>query len=288
MKEYEGGHPSGHQGFSPKTARRRNEGSINNQQASDPGGPDLKSQECIRLVPNRKLAIIHVRKTGGTSLRRELELSFPKATFFDAGPQLLERHGAGELDCYDIIFGHMFLDSLAKHRARRYTVIFLRDPIAQALSIWSFMRSLAGDPAMAKRADIAAACRYDFDAYVRTEDPNAYEHKRNEFAMILMGEKVKHCVLNETMARTIKTKLGEIDFVGLLEHYAEDSQMLLQILGAKPSTEPVWLNRTQGKIPDQSVSRATRDEILRKSSLDAEIYRLAMLMRRERAGEVHA
>lgn len=242
----------------------------------------MKKHQPSLGIPNRKVAVIHVRKTGGTSLRRELELSFPKATFFDAGPQPLEHAGAGELDRFDIIFGHMFLDNLTKHGAGRYKVLFLRDPIAQAVSMWSFMRSLANDPELGKRPDIVAACRYDFDAYIKTPDPNAYEHKRNEFAMILLGEKIKDHALDEETVRKIKDALKKIDFVGFLEHYAEDSQALLRILGAQPSAKPLWLNRTPKKISEDLIPPETRNEILKKSSLDAEIYRLALLKGQKR------
>ncbi|HOW87244.1 MAG TPA: hypothetical protein P5561_01455 [Candidatus Omnitrophota bacterium] len=233
-------------------------------------------------APNRKVAVIHVPKTGGTSLRHELLSAFPDATHLDAGNWPLERAEAGELDAFDIIFGHMYLHNLDKHKKDRYKVMFFRDPVTQAASVYAFLRSFAKDPVLSKRPDIMAALRYDFDTYIKTEDPNAFGVKRNRLARCLLGERFKDSELDETTLPMIKDKLEEIDFPGLYEHFTEDCQELLGILGAKISAPAVWLNKTPARMPKESISSETQEQILRKCSLDVEIYRLVRLKRQKR------
>lgn len=233
-------------------------------------------------LPNRKVAVIHVPKTGGTSFRHELITNFPHASFLDAGSGPLERADAGELDGFDIIFGHMYLENLAKHRADRYIVVFFRDPVTQAASIYGFLRSFADDPVLSKRADIVAALNYDFDTWVMTSDPNAYNTKRNRYGRTILGEQFKDYDLDKELILMIKQKLAEIDYIGLFEHYNEDSQALLKLLGALSRTEEVWLNRTPERPQKEMISEKIHQLILEKSSLDAEIYRLALLRRQMR------
>lgn len=216
-------------------------------------------------------------------MRHELIATFPHASFLDAGSGPLERANAGELDGFDIIFGHMYLDNLAKHRADRYIVVFFRDPVTQAASIYGFLRSFVDDPVLSKRADIMAALNYDFDTWVMTSDPDAYNVKRNRYARTICGEMYKDVSMDNTMFNMIKQKLGEIDFIGLYEYYNEDSQYLFQLLGGpQRKGDAVWLNKTPQRPQKEAISNKTREIIYEKSSLDVEIYHLAMLNRQQR------
>jgi len=205
----------------------------------------IRNLNCNKLlVPNRKIGVIHVPKTGGTSLHHEIKTTFPHATFLDAGHTPLILAEQGELDGFDIIFGHMYLNNLDKHDKDRYKIIFFRDPVTQAASVYGHLISFKDDPVLCKRPDIVAALRYDFDTYISTSDPNAYNTKRNRYARTILGEEFKDHDIDDNIAIMINQKLKEIDFIGLFEFYSEDSKTLLNILGASQSNEEtVWLIR---------------------------------------------
>jgi hypothetical protein len=150
------------------------------------------------------MAVIHIPKTAGTSLRGELMSAFPDAIFLDIGTEPLDRAESSELEAFDIIFGHMHLDAMIKKELDTYKVAFVRHPVTAAASYWSFGRNFEHDPTVNKLPTIAAICRYNFDDWIKTADPNAFNFVSNFQSKFILGDSFGSEQLSDSVMKLIE------------------------------------------------------------------------------------
>jgi hypothetical protein len=123
---------------------------VHSEAADEPGVPLLYRRAAALAAESKRLLLVHIPKTAGTSLTAYLGAHFPRnRTLLHAENQVLglSKAAAGRLDDYDLVSAHLKLDTLSKHLdvSRYYTVTVLREPAGQLNSHLAWVRRLA-DP----------------------------------------------------------------------------------------------------------------------------------------------
>jgi hypothetical protein len=230
----------------------------------------------------RCLLHVHIRKTGGTSLGRALSNRFAEHDCLRMAHR--PEHAARELDGYRYVSGHVDLSVLGRFRTPPFVVTCLREPIARALSVYSYYRSyplehyaalvsdLGEDAYRRREAAMRLARGHSLDDLIDRAPDVAREHFGSVQTRALSG-----CPQDSTDER-LDLALAALDrcgLVGLTERLDEMAHWLTCRLG--------W--RELGPMPRENVSptRLRPDDlrpetlaVLRElTALDAELYRHA-------------
>jgi hypothetical protein len=256
---------------------------------------DMRSKNDF-CVPNRKIAVVHLQKTGGTSLRDNLRVAFPDALHVDMGGAVVNRCEPQELKLFDVVFGHMQLDDIVKKLPDVFTVAFVRHPVTHAFSRWKWLRSYKDDPVLGKQQTVIAAAEHDFESYIQSTDFEVYEQRTNYQTYILMGKSVVDILaseradkrvireLDESLKVEISDKIKTIGFLGVFENFESESECLLRLLGAKSIVSSAKLNVTGGPHQSEMVTPELSEKIIERNRLDMYLYEQALRLRESRLG----
>lgn len=147
--------------FPPFAARRRGADELRVVQTGSRTGdrpqerPDVRGQQLRsgwgpawlerRDGRQRRILLVHVPKTGGSSLRRMLADHVPDATtFLSTGKQEWAHASLAELDTYQAFTGHNFLEPIYLFPQDEWvTVLALREPLAWWRSTYKYQRRRA-------------------------------------------------------------------------------------------------------------------------------------------------
>ncbi len=242
----------------------------------------VRREAPIATAAKRCLLHVHIRKTGGTSLGRVLSNRFAE----DDCLRMAHRpeHAARELDGFRYVSGHVDLSVLGRFRQAPFVVTCLREPIARALSVYSYYRSyplehyaaLASDLGQdAYRRRVAAmrlAGAHSIDEMIARAPEVAREHFGNVQTRVLSG-----CPADSSDERLelALAAMDRCDLVGLTERLDEAARWLTRRLGWRELGPLPRVNVSPARLRQDDLRPETLDALRELTALDAELYRHA-------------
>ncbi len=239
-----------------------------------------------------RILLLHVPKTGGTSLRKMLQAHVSsKLTFLSVGNhQWLER-SPSELSRYRLFVGHNFLEPLyVLPDVRWVTVLAVRDPMAWWRSFYKF-----------RRRQVASDWREDritevtFDEWVSSQTDQKLSNPQSSWLLTRIrimfdspfapkgaiassvdGAAVKGAALVELLERMI----GSVTVLGVTDDLYSIYADVCREAGWTPRfTESVRSNVTEGAPEDLQLSPDQEKRLLSLNGLDGLMYSWALKRR---------
>ncbi|MGH7197863.1 MAG: sulfotransferase family 2 domain-containing protein [Candidatus Omnitrophota bacterium] len=226
----------------------------------------------FRTPPSIELISLHIPKTAGTSFRNilksvygekaivrvDIPLEGERASHEKAvqGPERLPKETR-------VLHGHFRAKDLACHYrlgAGTPVITWMRDPVERVLSNFFYLQKILRGIVQEEKKNVNLLNKMEKTLleYARAEIA------RNRMAKLLEG-----------------TRLGDLLFVGVREHFSEDLADLARVLGWKTFPEFRHNDSEEQRPP---VDAALRDEIRRLNEGDAALYEEALRLRRRRLG----
>ena len=190
------------------------------------------------------VAVIHVRKTGGTTLYSLLSQNFPMQRICPEHFDGLHLYTPAQLADYDLFFGHFDYFSvrlIPRERVRRVSIF--RDPDRRLISWYRFMRShrpTGDDPNIKLANELNAEEFFEHqDNLSSTLVNNSYlycfgsslcDSIPASWPCIDPAENGSDSKTQELLARAVGSVL-DLDGVGLTERFTESVELILSSLG---------------------------------------------------------
>lgn len=238
-----------------------------------------------------RLVLLHLQKTGGTSLHALLARGFPPAAICPVRYNELDRVPPAELARYRYFSGHYDHDALAAIPGPKRVVTILREPRARLASLYLFWSRHSAEwvsrhpdhpPALARQCA-------DFTAFLA--HPALLPATDNDIARRLAGD----CTLAgpgqylwrgrpiapEALLALAEANLRRIDFVGVMEGLAALYARVAAAQGLPPVAAMPRLNTrddiTRELEPAPPLAITTEAEALLRplTWMDQRLYRLA-------------
>jgi hypothetical protein len=230
----------------------------------------------------RCLLHVHIRKTGGTSLGRVLSNRFAQ----DECLRMAHRpeHAGRELDGFRYVSGHVDFSVLGRFRRPPFVVTCLREPIARALSVYSYYRSypleqyaalvsdLGEDAYRRREAAMQLARAHSLDELIEREPEIAREHFGNVQTRVLSGCPPDS---NDDRLDLALAAVHRCDVVGLTERLDEMAQWLARRLGWRELGPMPRENVSPVRLRGDDLRPGTLDALRELTALDTELYRHA-------------
>ncbi|RMF81956.1 MAG: hypothetical protein D6737_03380 [Chloroflexi bacterium] len=224
------------------------------------------------LQPDDVLMFIHIFKTAGTALTHLVEQQFAEHEIYARRGAHILRATPDELKPYRYVTGHYPYSAQRLLPRKPVMMTILREPVARALSFYGYTR-LQTDPNPIH--DIARATT--LDAFVR--HPLVERDIANMMTWFLAAEIEDYLARDRMLTaddlQIARTRLQEMAFVGLTEHFAESVWLLHHTFGWSHDVEIKRINATPNPVKRDDVSQATIDHIIALNQLDIELYALA-------------
>lgn len=170
-------------------------------------------------VPDDHFVILHIPKTGGTTLRNMVYNHFDHAGIYPTESELLENNGGylskkylidnPKLDKKNMIFGHYGIGFVSEKFPKATTLCFLRNPIDRILS---HVSHILNDPKK---------------SYT---DPNDVIEGEKDKIINLQSRILGFNTATNNYNR-VKFSLDNIDFVGLTEEFSTSIKLLNSMFG---------------------------------------------------------
>ncbi|MEW9583924.1 sulfotransferase family 2 domain-containing protein [Paraburkholderia sp. DGU8] len=192
------------------------------------------------------IVLIHIQKTGGTSLQNMFTDVFDDRHVYREHADTLYRRPPGELGQYDLFLGHFNYDSIAFIPKSNISLItFLRNPEARLLSLYGFWRAHEPDhPSFHEGMELAN--KFDFDGLANAVLSNPNPDTWNHIAWSIMGERSwtywRDVLTDESSAAdgisnaidrfrlAARARLNQFFFIGMLEDFDRSTKMLAELL----------------------------------------------------------
>jgi hypothetical protein len=206
---------------------------------------------------------IHIRKTAGTSFRRELSEAFGDALLLDYGDEIgsdrllsrlkriktsLSAHYNRNriVDRYKIVHGHFYGTKYKSLPGRKYYVTFLRDPVERVISNYFYIKS---NPSRSHPDAISIHRRnLSLEEYVESAE------SRNLQARFLAG-----------------LDLDRFQFVGITEHYNRSISLFNKLFGVNLRGD-VHQNVTRARPSIDMIDPLLRKRIITLNERDVALY----------------
>ena len=219
------------------------------------------------LEPDDLVFFLHVPKAGGTTLRYWLDTKFhprvscPAYTWQDFVD-------GGDVSGYRWIRGHFFYKEVGlRFPPPRLDLILLRQPVERVISAYWHAHKRPGHP----RHQLAA--NRTLEEYLDLEYNQLDLAVTNTHVRMLGGNHNEPATLEQ--ATIAKERLQEFQWVGVLEHLQESTDLLSYMFGWPPIILNERLNANENRQPVQYHDEAMLTMLAERNRLDMELYALA-------------
>jgi hypothetical protein len=216
------------------------------------------------LAPTTRLVFLHLPRTGGTTLHRQLLAAFPPEQVCPERFPDLYRWPEERLAPYRLFSGHFTTRAVDRIPGDKVRVTVLRDPVARILSTWQFWaRHNEAWHATGTYAGPAAARNSpDLATFLATREPEVCDAVNNQMARYLAGQVTARRegglwengvrLTDEGVLARAEAQLRSFEFVGLTEELDGLYQRLVPACGLPPCPRLPRLNSRddQGPILD--------------------------------------
>jgi hypothetical protein len=241
----------------------------------------LRSLETLRtgkasLPPGlcgRQLCFLHIGKTAGTSVQHALFETMHGTAILHESLQNFDMVSAAEIAINDLVIGHFCYQHVAKLRADRFLMTFLRDPVERVISNYHFLRSGSPISKYSRRA-ISAAKALTLSEFLRCDEPSVRMVTENFQAKALAFDiRPEHRSAIGDLHSDAARNLSAFDFVGIVEYFTESIMALSDAIGREVPVKT--LNATEGRSSASPVAPADLDLIRRLNAVDIALYTAA-------------
>jgi hypothetical protein len=234
-----------------------------------PGGPEL-------IAP-------HIPKAGGTSFRAVLGCVYgdenvendygdeigSRRSLFNLDFEEWSRQTRGEFETRTswpkAVMGHFWLGKYEAFRPTAFTVVWIREPAERLISMYFFARE------------------HRFARSVAGGGGRRSFFERGVIPLEEMIDRISPEFMNPVTRRFLEGySIDDLDFVGIVEHYAEDVAELGRTLGWPPVELPHEHRTTGAEYREFRPSAALLRKIRALNEADVEFYHRALELRRRR------
>lgn len=187
------------------------------------------------------LILLHIEKTGGTSLYDMLARTFPPGRVSEPHLSRIPTYSLAELNQFDFISGHFpWGEAMALPRSGKSCIALFREPAARLISFYRFLRA---HPASAGETSELTRLAQQLDPIAFFRDARVRGHPRmfNNYVHILAGlprnpsdwtgaPMAAACALAEK-------RVGELASIGLTEDMAGSTRLIFDLIGQPPPDE---------------------------------------------------
>ena len=219
------------------------------------------------LEPEDLIFFLHVPKAGGTTLRYWLDTKFHPRVTCPAYTWQDFVDGSDVAD-YRWVRGHFFYKEVGlRFPPPRLDLILLRQPVERVLSAYWHAHKRPGHP----RHQLAA--NRSLEEYLELE--------YNELDLAVTNTQVRMLGGNHNEAATAehlkiaKERLESFQWVGVLEHLQESTDLLSYMFGWSPVVLNERLNANENRQPVQYHDETTLTMLVERNAPDMELYALA-------------
>jgi hypothetical protein len=241
----------------------------------------LRSLETLRTgkaplpvgLHGRQLCFLHIGKTAGTSVQHALFETMQGTTILHESLLNFDTVSAAEIAINDLVIGHFCYQHVAKLRADRLLMTFLRDPVERVISNYHFLRSGSPISEYSKRA-INAAKALTLSEFLRCSDPGVRMVTENFQAKALAFDiRPEHQNAIGDLHREAARNLATFDFVGIVEYFPESMLALSDAIGREVPIKR--LNATPERSASSAIAPDDLDLIRKLNAIDIALYTAA-------------
>ena len=220
----------------------------------------------------QKILILHIPKTGGTSLRFLLEKSFSTGSLFPSKKDLKANRGKYytqenlkikiEENKHLIFMGHYKVNTILFFEKKPFTICMLRKPIDQIISLAKHYHTHKPECKNISVADI-----------LKTKVPD------NPQTRFLIPPKKETAKLTDKDLQVAKNMLHYLSYFGIFEILQKSADILLEKL-SKPSAKIPWQNKSKSNERHEELHQVLEEKI----AIDNKLYQYALELFKERFG----
>jgi hypothetical protein len=255
---------------------------------SEDGADPLYRRAAALASPRKRLLLVHIPKTAGTSLTAFLGAQYPRSrTLLHAENQVLglAKNDAGPLDDFDLVSAHLKLDTLSKYMdvGRYFTITILREPARQLNSHFAWVKRLADpdhsgelkhSPDYIKRT-VERIEKLDLVEFIDTmppEEQNLFDNCQFRYFLAQRTTEVSEDLVPEALGR-----MATVDLVGTTERLYDFLLVLAFTMGWEPPRRAPRLNtgRKEYFIDPETADEELQRRFHRLTRLDEQVYRQA-------------
>jgi hypothetical protein len=240
------------------------------------------------------VVFIHLRKTGGISLRVMLERLFAKSRRCPVREDELHYLSVAEIGHYDFFSGHFSTSSVRLiPRNRIRTVLLFREPRARLISMYRFSRAHSARDEFSHDPLVALANELTVEEFFeRPEVRNSAAINNNYFSALRDSNpettlsSPNACVEPSTQAMdTAKYQIRALTALGITERFAQSVSLIHRTLNFPPPTTIEFVNVTdqfpEGGSPLRRVEPVKMTRRLERALedltvFDRELYQFAV------------
>ncbi|MEH6582650.1 MAG: sulfotransferase family 2 domain-containing protein [Halioglobus sp.] len=225
-----------------------------------------------------KILFLHIAKTAGTSLVEHFRTLLPEDAIASHGDFLQYPRDkplpAHEMEQKKFVSGHFGYRHITPYLDGAFSITFLRDPVARALSFYKFCMH----PGMQKSFAVARAAQsLGLDGYAQSLLPEVAGMLDNQQTWQLASmyweedRRAMKSVSDEDLLNLAKEHLLRFSYVGLTETFPKDFSVIMNRLGlAMPTTVPQHYV-TAKPVAREDVSAATLKLLANRQQLDQQL-----------------
>ncbi len=235
----------------------------------------LKSSNIDQVV------FMHIGKTGGTSITRELINRFDMQSTIEIGESQFSQLEHMGLKEKKLIVGHISNDQLKHFSKNRFLFSMVRDPVDRVISTYYFAKNYPGTLTEDNRFIIDSANNYSLSDFLKIQDPRIQTAVCNQQTYAFAKDWTISQKRNENEDNILELALKNLElfnFVGIYELYDLSMQFLCHNLGFLPWPSQNILNKTAHRKKADEFPTDIINQIISLNKLDIELYNACHLL----------
>ena len=229
----------------------------------------------------KKALFLHIQKTAGSSIVDIARCYYRRKDIVSHGEY--SRYKAEELKHVRFISGHFGYSYAKTLMESRYSFTFLRDPVERILSFYYYNRTRDIDEFPMTRI----AHEMDLEQFLKEGMKNTLVKSRiwnNQTWQLaegfgaIAGRGMENYGPEHLLDMAL-SHLGEFSYIGFLESFEDDQNIILSNLGIPIRKKTIHANATKGRLCTRDLSDSTLDLLAELTELDRELYQKAQLLR---------